>query len=75
MPSGVPVDEDGLPLTYVGSEVALQNRKMTQFGRANQKWEMDVSTGLIEAFVTDKWDKGECHLLKRKITVCAELCF
>ena len=59
MPSGIPTDEDGMPLTYVGCEVALQNRKMTQFGRANQRWYYDPSTGFVQAFHTDPVDKRE----------------
>lgn len=59
MPSDVLFDEDGHPLTYVGCEVALQARKKTTYGRANQLWHYDQDTKLIEAFFTeDIKDRG-----------------
>jgi hypothetical protein len=56
MPSSGSEAED--PLTYIGCPVTLQQKKTAQFGRANQRWHFDTSTGLIEAFHTDTIDKG-----------------
>lgn len=55
MPSSVADHED--PLSYIGCAVTLQQRKTSQFGRANQRWHFDANTGIIEAFHTDTMDK------------------
>jgi len=43
---------------YAGAQLTLQRVKTTQFGRANQRWTYDQSTGIIAAFSTDTIDKG-----------------
>ncbi len=58
MPTMSTKDEDGSPLTYVGCQVTLQHRKTSQFGRANQKWAFDSSSGFISAFSSSSMDKG-----------------
>ena len=54
--------------TYVGRSVALQRMKVVQFGRANQRWRYDASSGLIYAFDTNSEDKGDVTI------VCAPIC-
>lgn len=62
MPSAIERDTIDPTLTYGGSAVTLQAWKTAQFGRANQRWYLDESTGFIEAFHTDIMDKGN-HLI------------
>ena len=45
--------------SYVGCPLTLQRVKTTQFGRANQRWFYDESTGFTVAFSTDTVDKGK----------------
>jgi len=45
--------------SYAGCAVTLQRVKTTQFGRANQRWTYDTSTGFIVPFSTDTIDNGE----------------
>lgn|SRR6218665_1236402 len=49
--------------TYVGCTVTVQRKKTVQFGRANQRWRHDPSTGFIYAFSTDVHDKGKCCII------------
>ena len=42
----------------VDVQVQIQRRKTTQFGRANQRWFYEQSTGMIRAFSTDEEDQG-----------------
>lgn len=48
---------DGNMATYVGCTVTVQRKKTVQFGRANQRWHHDQSTGFIYAFTADVHDK------------------
>ncbi len=61
MPTGQPQSDTGdqQALTYIGCPVTLQNRKVAQFGRANQRWYYDAENGFLRAFNTDQMDKGE----------------
>lgn len=43
--------------SYYGCQVVVQKRKITQFGRANQRFYHDESMGYIQAFHTDTMDK------------------
>jgi len=52
-------DEEGLTLNYVGCQVTVQKRRNTQFGSANQKWNLDQETGFIYAFHTNHLDAGK----------------
>ena len=47
--------------SYAGCALNVQRLKTTQFGRANQRWAYDQSTGLITAFHTDAIDKGKLN--------------
>ena len=58
MPHTVTPDDEGSSMTYIGCPVTIQPRKTAQFGRANQRWHYDESTGNIQAFATDQMDKG-----------------
>ena len=46
-------------VTYQGCAVVLQQKKSNQFGRANQRWYFDETTGFLQVFHTDLIDKGE----------------
>ena len=58
LPSSASVDEDGAAISYLGCHVTVQALKVSQFGRANQRWLYEQSTGFIHAFHTDQMDKG-----------------
>ena len=53
-------DDTGDAASCNGCPVILQPKKLVQFGRANQRWHFDHSTGLIRAFHTNQLDKGMC---------------
>ena len=55
-------EEEEDVVTYQGCAVVLQQKKTAQFGRANQRWYFDESTGFLQAFHTDAIDKGN-HLM------------
>ena len=59
--------------SYVGCLLTLQTVKTTQFGRANQRWFYDKSTGFIIAFSTDTIDKGTDTTDKGTETVDTDL--
>ena len=56
-------DDDNV--SYVGCAVALQRKKVVQFGRANQRWRYDTATNQINAFDTNAVDKGIGLMLMR----------
>jgi len=58
LPSSQPQSADSTS-SYSGCPVTLQRLKTTQFGRANQRWTYDQSSGFIIAFSTNIIDKGE----------------
>jgi len=60
MPSGIGqnYEEDPQDVSCNGCTVILHPKKVAQFGRANQRWHFDHSTGIIHAFHTNQLDKG-----------------
>jgi len=50
--------DDSNVTLYAGCPLTLQRVKTAQFGRANQRWNYDQSSGFITAFKTDTIDKG-----------------
>ena len=58
MPTNSRRDEEGLTLNYVGCQVMVQKKKSSQFGSANQKWNMDSESGYVFAFHTNHLDVG-----------------
>ena len=60
LPSSLSQSHSGDPgRSYAGCPVTLQRVKTTQFGRANQRWIYDDSTGVVVALSTDTVDKGK----------------
>ncbi|XP_064601230.1 doublecortin domain-containing protein 1-like [Liolophura sinensis] len=69
LPHCSPSDSDGTsPISLVGSQVTLQRRQTSQYGRANQLWRYDAESGFISAFAANELDKE--ITAANKVDVC-----